>query len=104
MQDELLDIVEKVRNRVTDTSSMVWTKYNSPIELRDELNIYIHQIQSNNFNCMNELNSLFGATASLQEHSIDNCWTNEYTNLALKFDSLYKNWKNEIILQKRIIN
>lgn len=97
MKDELLDIIEKIKNRVADTSNMVWTKYNSPIELRDELNIYIGQIQLNDFDCINELNSLFGPTASLQEHAIDNSWTEEYMTLALKFDSLHKNWMDEII-------
>ncbi|MEN2399434.1 hypothetical protein GKZ90_0006580 [Flavobacterium sp. MC2016-06] len=91
MKEELIDLITKVKNKITDDSNMLWTKYNDPKDLQMELETCIHELKEDNLNSMKIINVLFGPTGDLQEHSISNGWTTEYLELSEKFDDLYKN-------------
>jgi hypothetical protein len=73
---------------------MVWTRYESAKELRDELEAYLTNLETGDIMCIEKLSFLFLPTASLQEHSISNNWAQEYLNLSQKFDRIYALYQN----------
>ena len=89
MSQELIDIINNVIDRISDDSDMVRTRYDTAKQLRDELESYKQQLQERNISSLDKLKLLFLPTATLQEHSISNGWTDEYLRLAAKFDNLY---------------
>ena len=94
MNLELIDIVKKVKEKVTDDSDMVWTHYDNAKQLRDELDANVQKLKFGDTGSLEELKMLFLPTATLQEHAICNGWPEEYLNLAEKFDNLYSTIKN----------
>ena len=91
--DELIDILEKVQANITDESDMVWTQYNTPKELWDELDTYIRELKDGSTMGIKRIYMLFLPTATLQEHSMSNGWADEYLKLSERFDELYSNDK-----------
>ncbi len=89
LSEDLIDIIEKVKEKTTDSSDMVWTKYDNAKEIRDELDTYIRQLQKHSLESLDKLYMLFLPTASLQEHATTNDWAEEYLDLSAKFDKLY---------------
>ena len=96
MIDELIKIIGVIKNKVSDSSDVVWTRYESVKEFRDDLDNYIIRLKANDKSCLEEIYILFAPTGSLQEHSISNGWADEYINLADRFDKLYKDLKQWI--------
>ena len=94
MRQELIDIIRQLKEKITDDSDMVWTRYESAKELRDELETYLIDLETDDIICMEKLSFLFLPTASLQEHSISNNWAQEYLNLSQKFDRIYTLYQN----------
>ena len=89
MTQDLISLIEKVKEKITDNSAIIWTGYNSAKELRDELESYIEQLKSGDTSSIEELHTHFLPTSTFQEHSISNGWADEYIRLSEKFDSLY---------------
>jgi len=85
----LIEIINKVKEKITDDSNMVWTHYDNAKQLRDELDATVEKLKLGDKSALEELNNLFLPTAALQEHSISNGWPDDYLNLAEKFDNLY---------------
>ena len=48
MTQDLIDIIKKVKEKISDSSDMVWTKYDNAKQLRDELEIYIRELENDN--------------------------------------------------------
>jgi hypothetical protein len=94
MIKDLIDIIEKVKEKITDAGNMVWTDYNNAKELRDELEFYIRELQAGNNTCLEKLHVLFLPTGTLQEHSISNGWADEYIVLSENFDKVSATMKN----------
>lgn len=95
MINDLIDIISKIKEKITDNSDMVWTHYKNAEQLRIELDRYIDDLKKGDLQSMEKLNYLFLPTASLQEHSISNGWAEEYLKLANEFDRIYKLIKNK---------
>lgn len=89
MIDEIIKIIEVIKTKVSDSSDMVWTGYDSGKGLRDELDGYIKQLKTNDISCLTELQKHFLPTSTFQEHSISNGWADEYIHLANQFDKLH---------------
>ena len=94
MNLELIDIIKKVKEKITDDSDMVWTHYDNAKQLRDELDANVQKLKVGATSSLEELKMLFLPTATLQEHAICNGWTDEYLKFAAKFDNLYSTIKN----------
>ena len=94
MIKDLIDIIEKVKEKITDAGNMVWTDYNNAKELRDELESYIQELQTGNNTCLEKLRVLFLPTGTLQEHSISNGWADVYIVLSENFDKVSATMKN----------
>ena len=86
---ELNEILEQVKKKIANDSDMVWTRYANSKQLRDELELYIRQLQNGDTGSLEKIKFMFLPTATLQEHSISNGWVDEYLKLAEKFDNLY---------------
>ena len=94
MTQELIDILNKVKEKITDDSDLVWTSYETAIELRDELDSCIEQLGKGDRSCLETLNMHFLPTSTFQEHSLQNNWPNEYMKLSKNFDRIYAKMKN----------
>jgi hypothetical protein len=90
MTNELIDIIDQVKRKITDDSDMAWTRFDNAKQLRDELDSCKLQLQTGDKTSVEKLKLLFLPTATLQEHSISNGWADEYLRLAEKFDRLYE--------------
>ena len=95
MTQELIDILQTIKSKLTDESDLMWTSYETAEQLRDELDIYIEQLKKGDNSCLDNLNMHFAPTSTFQEHSIQNRWTDEYIALSDRFDNVYKNQKNQ---------
>ena len=51
MIQDLIDILDKVKERFTDNSDLLWTSYETAKEVRDELNIYMEQLSKGDKSC-----------------------------------------------------
>lgn len=87
--NELLVLLEQVRSKITDGSDMLWGWYETPGQLRSDLEQYVRQLAEADPSCLKEIRLLFLPTSVLQEHSIQNGWSKEYVALASDFDRLY---------------
>jgi len=87
--NELLILLEEIHSKITDGSDMVWGWYETPAQLRSDLEKYARQLQQGDLTCGKELQLLFLPTSVLQEHSIQNGWSQEYLTLSTTFDRLY---------------
>ena len=93
MIEEIIRIIEQVKERITHDSDIVWTGYNSAEELRAELDMFTAQLKQGDLSSLQELHIHFLPTSALQEHSISNGWMDEYIRLAEKFDTLFASIK-----------
>jgi hypothetical protein len=88
--NDLMAILAQVKIKITDGSDMLWGWYETPAQLRNDLECYIRQLGQGDLTCLKELELLFLPTSVLQEHSIQNGWSTEYLALSETFDRLYK--------------
>jgi hypothetical protein len=88
MIEELIEIIKILKTKITDDSDMVWTGYETSKQLRDELEVYINELEAGNTSSMENIKILFAPTGPLQEHSIAHGWGNEFLDLSEKFDQL----------------
>jgi hypothetical protein len=94
MTKELIIIIQKVKDKITDDSDVVWTGYDSAKQLRDELETYLENLAMGDTTCIEKLHTHFLPTGTFQEHSISNGWADEYLSLSENFDSIYATMKN----------
>ena len=87
--NELLTLLGEIRLKITDGSDMLWGWYETPEQLRSDLEQYSRQLEQGDLTCGKELELLFLPTSVLQEHSIQNGWSKEYMTLSTSFDRLY---------------
>ena len=90
---ELIDILLKVKDKITDESDLMNTGFNSAAELRSEIDKCISGLKENNQDAINQTNEYFQPTAAFQEHSLQNDWSDEYLRMAEKFDKIYERLK-----------
>ncbi len=94
MIQDLIEIIKNVQTKFKDDSDLLGTSYLTAMELQDELETYIDQLSKNDRSCLTQLNMHFLPTSTFQEHSLINCWTEEYIILSEKFDQIYAMMKN----------
>jgi hypothetical protein len=82
MTHELIDIINIIKAKFTDNSDMLWTSYETPEKVRDELDNFIDQLKKGHIGCLENLNIHFLSTSTFQKHSIQNGWIKEYMKLS----------------------
>jgi hypothetical protein len=86
---EIITILASVKEKINDDSDLIWTSYETPLELRDEIDRCINHLQQNHKQILEEINFHFTPTGTFQEHSMSNGWSEEYSMLAERFDKTY---------------
>ena len=94
MTKELIILSQKVQDKITDDSDVVWTGYDTAKQLREELETYIENLKRGDTTCIEKLHTHFLPTGTFQEHSISNGWAEEYLSLSENFDNIYATMKN----------
>lgn len=85
----LTDLLLRIRERITDESNVLWIPYDSPAELRKELEEEIALLRQHDLAPLNRLKFHFMAASTFQELAVTNGWGDELLLLAAEFDRLY---------------
>jgi hypothetical protein len=91
--DEATTILLTIKEKVTDTSGLIWTSYETAEELRDDIEKIIKELKKENPGIIDDAYSHFVPTSTFQEHAMQNGWTDEYMMLAERFDKVYEQLK-----------
>jgi len=83
---QLIDILNETISYIKDDSDMVWTQYETPRQLRQELLYCVNQLENNELPDLDKLDLLFAPTSTLQEHAISNGWGGQYIMISERFD------------------
>ncbi|MBL0357772.1 MAG: hypothetical protein IPP72_13195 [Chitinophagaceae bacterium] len=86
----LIDILLKVKKKITDDSDLMWTSYEHAATLRKEIDDFVDQLKRGDFSSLDQVNLHFLPTGTFQEHSLMNGWSDEYLQLSASFDKLYE--------------
>lgn len=85
---DIINLIEIIKGKVTSDTDIVWTRYNSIDELKEDLDSLIQGVRNNDSSTFAKLKLLFAPTGSFQELSISNGWAKEFLLLSEKFDRL----------------
>jgi hypothetical protein len=91
--NDAIDILLTIKEKITDTSDLVWTSYETAGELRDDIEQIMKELKKGN-KITDEAYSHFLPTSTFQEHAMQNGWTDEYLKLAERFDKIYEELKD----------
>jgi hypothetical protein len=89
-----IEILELIKENITEESEFLWTSFENAEELNSEINLIILRLQQQDLKAITDLYVHFLPTSTFQEHSMMNNWTEKYMNLAEKFDHIYERNKN----------
>lgn len=92
--DRVVAIVRTVRMKVIDGSDVLWAGYDSPEQLRAELDDELALLLTGDQAALEKIGTRFLPTCSFQELSLSNGWADEYLELASEFDRLYARIKS----------
>ena len=90
---EAIDILLKIKAKITDDSDLMWTSFETANELRNEIDAYISELKANRKEIIHEVYSHFLPASTFQEHSMQNGWSEDYHKWAKRFDSIYETLK-----------
>src|SRR5258708_1844712 len=87
---KIVEILIKIKSTVDSRTDTVWTKFDNPRELIDDLASDIQKLELCNSDTLSKVFLEFGPTGTYQELSISNGWGNEYLELSKQFDYYHK--------------
>lgn len=93
LSTEAISILKIIKSKITDDSDFTWVPYTNAEDLRREIDKYVVQLEIKSGYDLEEIYSHFLPTSTFQEHSMSNAWSDEYMELAEKFDEIYKQLK-----------
>jgi hypothetical protein len=93
---EVSKILWQVKEKITDESDVLWTSYDTPQQLRHDIEQYLSELRVDCKEGLEKCKWLFAPTGTLQEHSMSNGWAEEYISLASQFDRLYDELKKHL--------
>ena len=82
----IITILEQVLEKITDGSDIVWTRFNTPKEMRQEITTCLELLKKGELGCLDNVSLLFAPTGAFQEHSISNGWSDAYMQMSASFD------------------
>ena len=86
---KMADILTLIKNETRMDTNVIWSHYDTPQDLIDELGAKILRVRANDYSVLSDLYILFLPTGSFQDISISNGWVHEFLGLAEKFNNLY---------------
>lgn len=90
MKKLVIDILLKIKQKISDDSDLTWTRFETADELRKEIDEFILRLNQGDDNVFNDISIHFLPTSTFQEHSLQNGWGDEFMKLAEQFDKIYK--------------
>ncbi|MBK7937226.1 MAG: hypothetical protein IPJ82_09100 [Lewinellaceae bacterium] len=88
--ENLIALLNEVKFYITDDSDTAWAGYETPLELRNDIDSYIQKIRQDDVKILEILNVEFLPTSTFQEHSLSNGWGDEFLKIAERFDEIYQ--------------
>jgi len=88
--NQLIGILEHVKSYITDDSDSIWAGYDTPAELRKDIDKYILDLKNGKLEVVERINVEFAVTSTFQEHSLSNGWEDAFLLIAEEFDSVYR--------------
>lgn len=85
---ELLRIIGCIKSTVTPETRLIYSYFENVEKLDEELDELSEAVKAGDLNCLEDLNMYFLPTSSFHELSIRNGWSNEYLELASRFDRI----------------
>ncbi len=92
---QIITIVETVKSKITDDTDVVWSGYDNPGELREEIENDLKALKSGDLDKLETFKTHFLPTATFQEVSLSNGWGHELLLLAEEYDKLYEKLKKK---------
>lgn len=93
MLNDAVEILSRIKAKITDESDLDWTPFETAEELRKEIDKFIVRLKQRDKKAMEDINIYFLPTSTFQEHAMQNGWTEEYRELAERFDKIYEQYK-----------
>lgn len=90
---EAIDILQAARKKITDSSDLMWTSFETAEEFRVDIDQCIDGLKNRDTKLLDSAYAHFQPAFDLQEHAMQNNWSSEYHQLASRFDKLYEQLK-----------
>lgn len=88
--EKIKAILTCIRSKINDDTDVVWTKYDTPGQLIDHIDVCLNNLKELNPKILGSIYLDFSPTSTFQEISISNGWEDEYIQLSTEFDNAYK--------------
>ncbi|MFW6224115.1 MAG: hypothetical protein ACOC4R_00505 [Bacteroidota bacterium] len=86
----LINIIETIREKITDDADVVWSGYGSALELKEDIDRDLIELKQGNLDILDKFMDHFLPTAAFQEIAITNGWDSEFLDFAEEYEQLYK--------------
>lgn len=86
--NDIIGILKTVKANVGNESDCNWSYYQSPQEVHSEIDKYIAELERGNPGPLSEIRIHFAPASGYQELSMQNNWSEEYLELAERFDMI----------------
>ena len=91
--EEVIDLMLIIKSKVKADAELMWTYYDSPQEIWDEIDNYLKGLRASDYNTLVSVGSLFYPACDFQRVAMDNGWGNEYLVLAQRYDEAVEKLK-----------
>ncbi|KYG74885.1 hypothetical protein EV198_0607 [Roseivirga ehrenbergii] len=93
---EVSEIMANIKSRINDETDTVWAGFDNTEVLIKELDSDQKQIELLDFDTLEKIMVEFLPTSTYQELAMSNGWSDEYLQIAEKFDSIHKRIKEKL--------
>jgi hypothetical protein len=90
---ETISILQAAKKKITDNSDLMWTSFGTAKEFRADIDRCIDGLKNSDAKLLDSAFAHFQPSFDLQEHAMQNDWSDEYMQLAARFDKLYEQLK-----------
>jgi len=68
----IIEIIQIIREKITEETNVIWAGYDNPSELRDEIDKELNELINGNLEILDNFKNRFLPTSTLQEVSLSN--------------------------------
>lgn len=94
---KVAEIVANIKSRINDETDTVWSGFDNTEVLTKELDSDQKQLELLDFDALEKVMVEFLPTSTYQELAMSNGWSDEYLQIAEKFDSIHKRIKEKLL-------
>lgn len=92
---EIINILKKIRSKITDQTNVLYSEYDDVKELQTEMDKDIANLEKGNLKSLEKYKVFFLPTSTFQEIATTNGWGTEYLKYARNFDLIYEKIYNK---------